>query len=528
MFKLSSTLKSVLLALLAALIGYSWVVAHLGPKAGLLVIAALVAGPVGRLVYRAKSLRSRIRRGWPELSYSLGLWQQAPLPRFDAPYEYVWPRIARMRKHPGGLDVLIGLLPGQVPEQVAQHAHGIAHAWRVHRVEVTSPRRGAVVLRAWTFDPLAKPFTVAGRTPEPAPRTFRSRARGWFGRARVLAGRCRFRLRRVAVGTRKAAASAWSEASAPGIPDTDGRPETGPPDGTTAGGGRGGEGAEAEPLGQVPWRSVKIGTQEDGEPWRLRLHGTHVLVAGVTGSGKGSILWGVVRELLPEVSAGLVELWALDPKRMELSFGAGLFTRYASDPEVMVELLEQAVDRMQERALAFAGRRRAHIPTPASPFVVVLVDELAFLTAYQPDRDLRRRAEAAIATLTSQGRSVGFCLVGALQDPRKEVMNLRNLFPDRIALRMDEAAQVDMVLGSGARNRGAYADLISPDPTTGAGVGYVRNEGSPTPVRVRAAYVSDAEIEALVAQYDNDSVYRVSSPLDSNLSDTSSEGGAQP
>ncbi|MFF0411022.1 hypothetical protein ACFYUY_11305 [Kitasatospora sp. NPDC004745] len=63
MFKLSSTLKSVLLALLAALIGYSWVVVHLGPNAGLLVIAALVAGPVGRLVYRAKSLRSRIRRG---------------------------------------------------------------------------------------------------------------------------------------------------------------------------------------------------------------------------------------------------------------------------------------------------------------------------------------------------------------------------------------------------------------------------------------------------------------------------------
>ncbi|WP_052509505.1 FtsK/SpoIIIE domain-containing protein [Kitasatospora griseola] len=526
MFKLSSTLKSVLLALLAALIGYSWVVVHLGPTAGLLVIAALVAGPVGRLVYRAKSLRSRIRRGWPELSYSLGLWQQAPLPRFDAPYEYVWPRIARMRKHPGGLDVLIGLLPGQVPEQVAQLAHGIAHAWRVHRVEVTSPRRGAVVLRAWTFDPLAKPFTATGRTPKPVRRTFGSWLRGWFGRVRALAGRCRFRLRRVAGGTRKAAASAWA-ASAPGLPGTGGSPGAGPPS-RAAPGGRGGRGGVAtEPLGQVPWRSVRIGAQEDGEPWHLRLHGTHVLVAGVTGSGKGSVLWGVVRELLPGASAGLVEIWALDPKRMELSFGASLFTRYASDPEVMVELLEAAVDRMQERALAFAGRLRAHVPTAASPFVVVMVDELAFLTAYQPDRDLRRRAEAAIATLTSQGRSVGFCLVGALQDPRKEVMNLRNLFPDRIALRMDEAAQVDMVLGSGARDRGAYADLISPDPTTGAGVGYVRNEGSPAPVRVRAAYVSDAEIEALVARYDNQSVYGMSSPLDSNV-DTSSEGVAQP
>ena len=46
------------------------------------------------------------------------------------------------------------------------------------------------------------------------------------------------------------------------------------------------------------------------------------------------------------------------------------------------------------------------------------------MTAYQPERDLRKRAEAAIATLTSQGRSVGVCVVGALQDPCKDVISL--------------------------------------------------------------------------------------------------------
>jgi DNA segregation ATPase FtsK/SpoIIIE-like protein len=123
--------------------------------------------------------------------------------------------------------------------------------------------------------------------------------------------------------------------------------------------------------------------------------------------------------------------------------------------------------------------------------LVVLVDELAFLTAYQPDRDLRKRAEAAIATLTSQGRSVGVCVVGAPQDPRKDVISLRNLFPVRIALRPDESDQVDMVLGDGARDRGALADDISPLPYTGAGVGYVRLEGSPHVVRVRAGFVTN-------------------------------------
>ena len=129
----------------------------------------------------------------------------------------------------------------------------------------------------------------------------------------------------------------------------------------------------------------------------------------------------------------------------------------------------------------------------------MLIDELAFLTAYQPERDLRKRAEAAIATLTSQGRSVGVCVVGALQDPRKDVISLRNLFPTRIAMRLDESDQVDMVLGDGARDRGALADQISPLPEVGAGVAYVRLETSPDPVRVRAAYVTDTDIAAMAA-----------------------------
>jgi S-DNA-T family DNA segregation ATPase FtsK/SpoIIIE len=132
---------------------------------------------------------------------------------------------------------------------------------------------------------------------------------------------------------------------------------------------------------------------------------------------------------------------------------------------------------------------------------VVLVDEVAFLTAYLPDRQLRERVKAALATLTTQGRAVGFCVIAALQDPRKEVMSIRNLFPDRIAMRLDEPEQVDMVLGDGARDRGATADSISTDPATGAGVAFVRLQTDPDPVRVRAAWVTDADIRAMVDEY---------------------------
>ncbi|MGA4994299.1 FtsK/SpoIIIE domain-containing protein [Nonomuraea bangladeshensis] len=247
---------------------------------------------------------------------------------------------------------------------------------------------------------------------------------------------------------------------------------------------------------------VEIGKQEDGRPLRLKVHGTHVLIAGATGAGKGSFLWDTIRGLLPAMRAGLAEVWALDPKLMELSFGRELFRgRYAADPADCADLLDEAVSVMQKRAARFAGLQRSHVPTIEDPFVLVLVDEVAFLTAYQPDKQLRQRISAALATLATQGRSVGVGVMAALQDPRKEVMNIRNLFPDKIALRLDESEQVDMVLGDGARDRGALADHISPIPEQGAGVAYMRLETSPEPIRVRAAYVSDADIRAMVAQF---------------------------
>ncbi len=255
---------------------------------------------------------------------------------------------------------------------------------------------------------------------------------------------------------------------------------------------------------RVDLRALPVGRREDGAVFAIRLHGTHLLIAGATGAGKGSYLWGLVRALLAAMAAGLVRIHACDPKMMELAFGRALFERYgkyAADPADIADLLEADVADMQARAARFAGRQRDHTPTRLYPFVVILVDEIAFLTAYQADRKLRERILAALATLTTQGRAVGYAIVAALQDPRKEVLNIRNLFPDKIALRLDEPAQVDLVLGDGAHDRGAHCEHISSDPATGAGVGYVRLETSPDPVRVRAAFVSDEDIAVMTAAF---------------------------
>ena len=57
-----------------------------------------------------------------------------------------------------------------------------------------------------------------------------------------------------------------------------------------------------------------------------------------------------------------------------------------------------------------------------------------------------------------------------------------------------------MVLGDKAHERGAACELIPTDPATGAGVAFVRLESDPDPVRVRAGWVSDGDIRAMVEQ----------------------------
>jgi DNA segregation ATPase FtsK/SpoIIIE, S-DNA-T family len=148
-------------------------------------------------------------------------------------------------------------------------------------------------------------------------------------------------------------------------------------------------------------RALPVGRREDGTLWSIRLHSTHLLVAGSTGAGKGSVIWGLIRALQSPMQAGLVEVLAADPKLMELAYGRAVFDtygRYESDPHAIAAMLESAVTQMQVRAAQLAGRQRDHVPTARSPFVVVLVDEVAFLTAYHPDKTLREPARRSSAT----------------------------------------------------------------------------------------------------------------------------------
>ncbi|MGH3884457.1 MAG: FtsK/SpoIIIE domain-containing protein [Pseudonocardiaceae bacterium] len=255
--------------------------------------------------------------------------------------------------------------------------------------------------------------------------------------------------------------------------------------------------------------ALPVALREDGRIYQQQLLGNHILVAGATGSGKGSVLWSLLHALSPGLRSGLVEAWGIDPKGgMEFAIGQHLFARYCygnhdqADDETegsahevaFAEVLEAAVAIMQARQTRLRGVTRLHTPTEEEPLILIVIDELASLTAYVNDRDAKRRIRSALSMLLSQGRAVGVSVVAALQDPRKDVLPFRDLFPARIALRLTEREQVDMVLGDGYRARGARCDRI---PTSLPGVAYVVEDGIPEPARIRFAYLSDEAIQTL-------------------------------
>lgn len=245
---------------------------------------------------------------------------------------------------------------------------------------------------------------------------------------------------------------------------------------------------------------LRLGVTDAGAWWNLPVLGQHILVAGATGSGKGSVLWSIIAGLAPGVRTGRVRLLVVDPKGgMEFGRGQKLFTGFAHDNgEHTLALLRAATSIMQQRAQRLRGQTRLHSPTPAEPLIVLIVDEIASLTAYIGDRKIRAEVEQLLGLLLSQGRAVGVSVIAAVQDPSKEVLPIRQLFSIRVGLRMTETTQTAMVLGAAAREAGAVYDQI---PTSTPGVGYVCVDGSAEPLRVRAFHVTDPDIDDLTARF---------------------------
>jgi S-DNA-T family DNA segregation ATPase FtsK/SpoIIIE len=248
----------------------------------------------------------------------------------------------------------------------------------------------------------------------------------------------------------------------------------------------------------VNLRALDIGDDEYGHPMTVSLvNGSHPLGAGATGSGKGSIMWGLLRQCGPMIRDGLVRVRMIDLKGgTETELGRPLFHRHATDIDAAIELLREARDEMKadQARMKEDKTRRSEVSTE-TPLDLIMIDEMAMLTAYG-DRSQVREALRLLAEIMTQGRSSLWTVAGFIQEPSKDLLEIRELFTTRICLGVTAASHVDMVLGEGARERGALADEIPLDEEH-AGIGFRIDKRSRLPRRLRIGFTTDADIEEL-------------------------------
>ncbi|MEV0766560.1 FtsK/SpoIIIE domain-containing protein [Nocardia sp. NPDC050435] len=282
----------------------------------------------------------------------------------------------------------------------------------------------------------------------------------------------------------------------------------------------------------VNLEALRVGMQEDGNFYRIAIRGNHILLAGLTGSGKSSGLWSIIGALCPAILTGHVQVHMIDLKRgTEMSAGHRLYQSWATKPTEAIRLLEDMVTLMRERADAYtavsmeSGKPlRKHIPTADNPHHVIMLDELIALLKLPgkttvipeiPNADgdivldkkggpaefpLTAYATLLLLELLSQARALGITVIMATQNAAKEIMDLvRDMIPTLVGLRQASVEQERMVFGPGAKDRGVRTTEISPDE---AGMVFVdQTESGRSATRARFFYVSDDKIERMVATY---------------------------
>ncbi len=263
--------------------------------------------------------------------------------------------------------------------------------------------------------------------------------------------------------------------------------------------------------------TLRLGRTQRGADWRLQIRGRHTLCAGASGAGKGSVLWGISCGLAPAARVDLVRLWGVDLKRgVELAMGRELFTSLAYTPEEAVQVLRDLVSVIDQRGATMVGKTRLHKPIVGDPLHVLVIDELAALTVYAP-LDVRREADKLLGVILTQGRALGVVAIAFVQDPRKEVVGMRSLFTQTVALRMRSSDETAMVLGDGMHRR-APAHRISP---ARPGTGWVVEDTGAVD-RVRADYWPDDLIRTIASRFNPDR--EDVAPIDSEHATSELEG----
>lgn len=240
---------------------------------------------------------------------------------------------------------------------------------------------------------------------------------------------------------------------------------------------------------------VRCGLDEMGADWRVPVNAPHVLVAGITGSGKSTTL----RVLLAGLATQPVALVLIDPKQVELAAFAERAWVVATEPEQWVQVLRSLCAEMEARYRQMADDGVIHIAgTTIRPPVVVVVEELANLLGARREPHEKESARLLIR-LAQKARAAGIYLVLATQRPDAETIpaQLRSNINYWVCHRVRTPTESDVVFGPGLASHGLDASTI---PSARPGIAFVADERGQHR-RVRTDLISDGEARAIAHRH---------------------------
>ncbi len=241
----------------------------------------------------------------------------------------------------------------------------------------------------------------------------------------------------------------------------------------------------------------------------------HLLVAGATGAGKTVCVKTLLASLLCTRTPDELQLMLIDPKMVELSIFNDiphLITPVVIDPKKAASALNWLIVEMEERYRLFAHLRVRNIEVYNQsvengeiemvgeegeenadsvdairklPYIVCVIDELADLMMLA-----RAEVEDAIGRLAQLARAVGIHLIIATQRPSVDVLTgvIKANFPCRISFQVSSRVDSRCIL-----------DEIGAERLIGKGDMLYLPAGQSKPNRIQGAFVSDAEMNGLIA-----------------------------
>lgn len=244
-----------------------------------------------------------------------------------------------------------------------------------------------------------------------------------------------------------------------------------------------------------------LGLDLTGKPATIDLRKMpHGLIAGATGSGKSVSINSILISLLYKSAPEDLRLLLIDPKVVELApynHIPHLISPVITDVKAANAALKWAVEEMERRYQLFAhtgvrdlSRYNAMAIEKRQfslklPYILIVIDELADLMMMAASE-----VEESISRIAQKARACGIHLIIATQRPSVDVITglIKANIPTRIAFSV--SSQIDSR---------TIIDIVGAERLLGKGDMLYLGNGMSAPARLQGTYVSDEEIERVVA-----------------------------